>query len=47
MGEDTVVTSVAPVTTETRDRLKRFKHDRGHPNYNAALADLLDEVAAE
>jgi hypothetical protein len=41
-GVSLSVTSVGPVTPELRDRLAEYRDEQGHPNYNAALRDLLD-----
>lgn len=36
------VTSIGPVEPETRDRLKAYRDQGDHPNYNEALKALLN-----
>jgi len=36
------VTTVGPVHEDTRDRLQAYRDERGHPNYDAALRELLN-----
>ena len=38
-------TTVGPLEEETRDRLKNYRDEEGHGNYDQALNSLLDEVA--
>jgi len=40
-------TTVGPITPENRDRLKRYRDEEGHSDYNSALSALLDEAAEE
>jgi len=40
------VTTV-PCGSATRDRLAEFRDTNGHPNYDAALQDMLEQVDVE
>jgi len=37
------VTTVGPVTEETRDALAEYRDREGYPNYEEALRSLLDD----
>jgi hypothetical protein len=41
------VTSIGPVATSVRDEFAEYRDRNDHPNYNAALSALLEEVDAE
>lgn len=36
-------TTIGPIDPDLRDRVKQFRDDADHPNYNAALEALLNE----
>lgn len=40
-------TTIGPINTETRDKLRDYRDQEGYPNYNAAVRALLQKADEE
>ena len=40
-------TTIGPVSEDVRDRLKDYRDRQGHPHYEAALRELLQDRAED